>query len=145
MEYAMLEAGRSPVYIHTSSMAKYANMPRWLRCVPVLPNGPRASTPTFRRYRRQLFQDPARTLSPKQSHGWHLSNLAGNPRPHLSQFPRLLFHLRLATFAIAAPNLPSRPVRDVNFKLRVMCNLYPPRHKGVHWLQLCKVLLGGMS
>src|SRR5205809_769323 len=33
----MLEA---LVYVHTSSTAKYANVPRWLRCVPVLPNVP---------------------------------------------------------------------------------------------------------
>src|SRR5436189_6199626 len=37
---------------HTStSTAGYANVPCWLRCVPLLPNVPRASTPTFRRYR----------------------------------------------------------------------------------------------
>src|SRR5436190_13668384 len=43
--------GARQLYIHTSITAEYANVPCWLRCVPLLPNMPRASTPTFRRYR----------------------------------------------------------------------------------------------
>ena len=37
-------------YILVVRTAKYANMPCWLRCVPLLPNMPRASTPTGQLY-----------------------------------------------------------------------------------------------
>ena len=49
--YARSWATLGSIYLYTGSTAEHAKVPCWLRCVPILLNVPRASTPRFLPYR----------------------------------------------------------------------------------------------